>query len=63
MYLSNYCRIVKMLPTNCEIYLVLNWTVNCVITNSSVEGKFARTESKCYVAGVTLSTHNNAKLL
>ena len=52
-----------MLPTNCEIYLVLNWTVNCVITNSSVEGKFARTESKCYVAGVTLSTHNNAKLL
>ena len=36
---------------------------DCVITNSTGEGKFARTETKLYVPVVTLSTKDNEKLL
>ena len=41
---------------NCEINLELTWSRDCVITNSTGEGKF-------YVAVVTLSTQDNVKLL
>ena len=41
----------------------LTWSRNCVITNSTGEGKFAITETKLYVPVVTLSTQDNAKLL
>ena len=36
---------------------------DCVITNSTGEGKFAITETKLYVPVVTLSTKDNEKLL
>ena len=36
---------------------------NCVVTNSTGEGKFAITETKLHVAVVTLSTQDNVKLL
>ena len=39
------------------------WSKNCVITNSTVEGKFAITETKLYVSVITLSKEDNAKLL
>ena len=48
---------------NCEVNLILTWSKDCVITNSTGEGKFARTETKLYVPGVTLSTKDNEKLL
>ena len=41
----------------------MTWSKNCVVTNSTGEGKFAITETKLYVPVVTLSTKDNEKLL
>ena len=62
-YLSNFWRIVEMPLKNCEVELILAWSKNCVITNSTGEEKFALTETKRYVLVVTLSTQDNVKLL
>ena len=48
---------------NCEVNLILTWSKDCVITNSTGEEKFAITETKLYVPVVTLSTKDNEKLL
>ena len=48
---------------NCEVNLGLTWSEDCVITNSTGEGKFQITETKLYVPIVTLSTQGNTKLL
>ena len=48
---------------NCEVNLILTWSKDCVITNSTGEGKFATAETKLYVPDVTLSTKDNEKLL
>ena len=48
---------------NCEVNLILTWSKDCVITNSTGEGKFAITDTKLYVPVVTLSTQDNTKLL
>ena len=42
--------------------LILTWSKDCVITNSTGAGKFKITETKLYVPVVTLSTQDNAKL-
>ena len=52
-----------MLLINCEVNLILTWSKDCVINNSTGEGKFAITETKLYVPVVTLSTKDNEKLL
>ena len=62
-YLSNFWRTLEMPLINCEVNLELTWSSDCVITNSSGEGKFQITETKLYVPVVTLSTQDNAKLL
>ena len=61
-YLSNIWRTLEMPLINCEVNLVLTWSIDCVITNSTGEGKFAITETKLYVPVVTLSTKDNEKL-
>ena len=48
---------------NCEVNLILTWSKDCAITNSTGAGKFTITETKLYVPVVTLSTEHNAKLL
>ena len=48
---------------NCEVNLILTWSKDCVITNSTGERKFAITDTKLYVPVVTLSTQDNAELL
>ena len=48
---------------NGEVNLILTWSKDCVITNSTGERKFAITETKLYVPVVTLSTKDNEKLL
>ena len=48
---------------NCEVNLILTWSIHCAITNSTGAGKFAIIETKFYVPVVTLSTQGNAKLL
>ena len=62
-YLSNFWRILEMPLINYEVNLELTWSKDCVITNSTGEGKFQITETKLYVPVVTLSTQDNTKLL
>ena len=60
-YLSNFWRTLKIPLINCEVNLILTWSKDCVITNSTGEGKFKITETNFYVLVVTLSTQDNAK--
>ena len=62
-YLSNFWRTLKMPLINCELNLILTWSWNCVITNSTDPGRFVITGTKLYVSVVTLSTQDNSKLL
>ena len=64
-YLSNFWRTLEMPLINCEINLLLTWSLNCVIFNAAANQvtTFAITDTKCYVPVVTLSTQDNAKLL
>ena len=62
-YLSNFWRKLEMPLINCTVNLILTWSKDCLITNSTGEGKFAITETKLYVPIVTLSTKDNEKLL
>ena len=62
-YSSNFWRTLEMPLINCEVNLEFTWSKDCVITNSTGEGKFQITETKLYVPIVTLSTQNNKKLL
>ena len=62
-YLSKFSRTLEMPLINCEVNLILTWSRDCVITNSTRKRKFAITETKLYVLVVTLSTQDNAKLL
>ena len=47
----------------CEVNLILTWSKDYVISNSTGEWKFAITKTKLYVPVLTLSTKDNAKLL
>ena len=62
-YLINFWRTLEIPLINCEVNLILIWSKDCVITNSTSEGKFGITETKLYVPVVTLSTKDNEKLL
>ena len=62
-YLSNFWRTLEMPLIKSEGNIILTWSKDCVITNSTGEGKFAITETKLYVSVVTLSTKDNEKLL
>ena len=62
-YLSNYWRTPEIPPINCRVNLILTWSKDCVITNSTGEGKFKITETKFYIPVVVLSTQDSAKLL
>ena len=51
---------------NCEVKLILTWSVDCVIISTNVANQnptFTITETNLYVPVVTLSTQDNAKLL
>ena len=51
---------------SCEVELTLNWSANCVIISTDVANQvptFTITETNLYVPVVTLSIHDNAKLL
>ena len=65
-YLSNFWRTLEMPLINCEIQLTLTWSRNFVIISTDVENQiltFTITETTLHVPAVTLSTHDNAKLL
>ena len=65
-YLSNFWRTLEMPLINCETNLILTWSTNCVIVSTNVANQnatFSITDAKLYVPVVTLSTHDNSKLL
>ena len=47
----------------CTIKLILTWSDKCVLSNDTKSTAFAITDTKLYVANVTLSTQDNTKLL
>ena len=65
-YLSNFWRALEMPLINCQIEIILTWSVNSVIISTSVASQiptFTITETTLHVPLVTLSTQDNAKLL
>ena len=48
---------------NCEVNVILTWSKDYVISSAAEETKFKITDTNLYVPIVTLSTHDNAKLL
>ena len=62
-YLSNFWRTLEMPLINCEVKLDLTWSSPCVITDSAGAGRFSIKDTKLYFPVVTLSTHENSKLL
>ena len=65
-YLSNFWRTLEMPLINCEVNLILTWSIDCVIIYTNVANQvptFTITEANLYVPVVTLSTQDNAKLL
>ena len=62
-YSSNFWRTLEMPLINCEVNIVLTWSKDCVITNSTGQGKFKIFYAKLYIPVVTLSTQGNAKLI
>ena len=52
-----------MLIINCEVFLVLNWSADCVIIYANVANHipiFTITETNFYAPVLTLSTEDNA---
>ena len=45
-YLSNFWRTLEIPLIDCEVNLILTWSRDCVITNSTGAGKFAIIETK-----------------
>ena len=62
-YLSNFWRALEIPLINFEVSLTLTWSPNCVITNSTGQGKFKITGTNLYIPVVALSTKDNEKLL
>ena len=58
-----FWRTLEMPLINCEVNLILTWSLTCVITDSAGAGTFEITDTKLYVPVVTLSTQENTKLL
>ena len=65
-YLSNFWISLEMHLINCEVNLILTWSLICVIVstnNANQNATFTITNTRLYVPVVTLSTQENAKLL
>ena len=62
-YVSNFGKTFEMPLINCEVNLILMWSLTCLINNSTGVGRFAITDTKHYVPVVSLSTQDNTKLL
>ena len=65
-YLSNFWRTIEMSLINCEVELILAWSVSWVLIYTNVTNQvptFTITKANLYVPAVTLSTQDNAKVL
>ena len=48
-YLDNFWRTLEMPLINCEVNLILTWSKDFVITNSTGEGKLSKTDTEFIV--------------
>ena len=48
-YLSNFWRTLEMPLINCEVNLILTWSKDFIITNSTGEGKLSKTDTEFIV--------------
>ena len=58
IYLSNVWKTLEMPCINCEINLFLNWSGNCFIVASAIDGQvlaFVITDTKLYVRVATIT--------
>ena len=62
-YIINFWRTLEMTLINCEINLILTWSVNRVTYEGERVTTFAITDTKLYILFVTLSPQGNTKLL
>ena len=65
-YLSIFWRTLELPLINCEINLQLKWSAKCILVNGTAVNQvptFTKTDTKCYVPVVTLSTPDDVKLL
>ena len=64
-YLSKFWKTLEMPLINYEINLVLTWSANCITSNAAAnqETTLTITDTKLYPPVVTLSNHDNGKLL
>lgn len=61
--LSKFLRTLEVPQISCDINIVLAWSENCVITDSTSAGWFAINYATLYAPAVALSTKDNIKLL
>ena len=61
--LSNFWRTLEIPLISCGINLILTWSTYCPTSSAIGKTKFAITHTKLYIPIVTLSNHDNAKLL
>ena len=61
-YLTNFFSSLEMPLVNCKIHLELNWTKNCLLSNTDDETTFKITSTRLYVPIVTLSAMGNVNL-
>ena len=45
-YLRNFWKTLEMPLINCEVNLILTWSLSCVISSATAETKFKITETK-----------------
>ena len=65
-YLGNFLGTLEMPLINCEIFLQLKWSKNCIPvagTAGNQNPEFKITDTELYASVVTLSTHDNIKRL
>ena len=48
-YLDNFWRTLEMPLINCEVNLILTWSKDFIITNSTGEGKLSKTDTEFIV--------------
>ena len=61
-YLSDFWRSLEMPLINCKTELSLKWYENCILSSSGTDATSTITDTKGYVAIVTLKAEDNAKL-
>ena len=53
---EKFLRTLEMSLTNCKINRIITWSTNFVISSATGETKFVITNTKIYVAVLTIST-------